>query len=117
MAAEDANQRKSTGRRKRRRRQREPVVVRRGPAPRAKSSNVLIHGLVLVDPLAVDTNPKVLKALAEATGGETSDARQRSRRLRAAFERIAGAIRHVVHDWISTPATPRNDGQLFTSCA
>ena len=76
---------------------------------RARSSNVLIHGLVLVDPLADDTNPKVLKALAEATGGETVTP-DNDREITRAFERIAGAIRHAYTIGF-TPATP-DDGQF-----
>lgn len=58
-----------------------------------QGSNTVIYGVALEDPLDPDSNPKRLRQLAEATGGEAFTPKDVSD-VRKAFQRIARDIRH-----------------------
>ncbi len=58
-----------------------------------QGSNTVIYAVALDDPLDPDSNPKRLKELAHATGGETFTPKDVAE-VRKAFQRIARDIRH-----------------------
>jgi Ca-activated chloride channel homolog len=58
-----------------------------------QGSNTIIYAVALEDPLDPDSNPKRLKQLAEATGGETFSPKDVTD-VRKAFQQIARDIRH-----------------------
>jgi len=60
---------------------------------RVQASNTVIYGVALTDPLDADSNPKRLRQLAEATGGQTFLPKDVSE-VRDAFQKIAHDIRH-----------------------
>ncbi len=74
-----------------------------------EGSNTVIYAVALSDPLDPDANPKRLKQLAEATGGETflpADVAE----VHAAFEKIARDIRHSYTIGFDTMNAPSHAG-------
>jgi Ca-activated chloride channel family protein len=61
---------------------------------KAEASNVFIYTMAVVDPLERDANPKLLKKIARATGGEAF-APANSAKITAVLQRIARDIRHA----------------------
>ena len=61
---------------------------------KAEASNVFIYTMAVVDPLERDANPKLLKKIARATGGEAF-APANNAKITAVLQRIARDIRHA----------------------
>ena len=59
-----------------------------------QSSNVVVYAVGLIDPIEMDTKPKRLKELAEATGGELFRPAN-SKQVTEVLQRIAREIRHT----------------------
>lgn len=56
----------------------------------AQASNAVIYTVALVDPIDRDNNPKRLRALAEATGGEAFTPSR--------IDDVADALKHIARD-------------------
>jgi VWFA-related protein len=61
---------------------------------KAQSSNAVIYTIALVDPLSRDANPKLLREIAEVSGGEAFRPRDASR-IPGVLQQIARDIRHA----------------------
>jgi VWFA-related protein len=61
---------------------------------KAQSSNAVIYTIALVDPLARDANPKLLREIADSSGGEAFRPRE-ARDIPSVLQRIARDIRHA----------------------
>ena len=74
---------------------------------RVQTSNTVIYSVALADPLDVDANPKRLRQLADASGGE-SFTPQNVDEVRSAFQKIARDVRHsYTIGYEPASATPR----------
>ncbi len=74
------------------------------------TSNALIYTVALVDPVERDANPKLLKRIAETSGGEAFEPAD-ARGITDALQRIARDIRHV-YTVGYVPTNPARDGTL-----
>jgi Ca-activated chloride channel family protein len=61
---------------------------------KTEATNVVIHTVALIDPLESDADPKVLKRIAQASGGEFFAPRDNGE-IMAVLQQIAGDIRHA----------------------
>jgi len=79
---------------------------------RTQSSNVLIYTVGLMDPIERDSNPRVLKRIAEASGGEAFMPRD--------VQQITDVLRHIARDIRHTytigyvSSNPVRDGRFRT---
>jgi VWFA-related protein len=83
-------------------------TTREAAVRQAQASNAAIYTIAVEDPAARDTNPKLLKELAQESGGEAfrpDDAAEIAR----AFDRIARDIRHT-YTLGYIPSNPVHDG-------
>ena len=74
----------------------------------AQESNAAIYTIALVDPAARDANPRLLKELAQESGGEAYRPDDPGE-IAAAFDRIARDIRHT-YTLGYIPSNPAHDG-------
>jgi Ca-activated chloride channel homolog len=75
---------------------------------KAQASNAAIYTIALVDPAARDANPRLLRELAQESGGESFRPDDPGA-IAAAFERIARDIRHT-YTLGYTPSNTAHDG-------
>ena len=83
-------------------------ATREAAVRRAQASNAAIYTIALVDPAARDANPRLLKDLAQESGGESFQPDDPADIARA-FDRIARDIRHT-YTLGYVPSNPAHDG-------
>jgi VWFA-related protein len=83
-------------------------TTREAAVRRAQASNAAIYTIAVEDPAARDTNPKLLKELAQESGGEAFRPDDPAEIARA-FDRIARDIRHT-YTLGYIPSNPVHDG-------